>query len=150
MTGRDLQKAMSDINDDFILEASPDQAGARPVPIWRRSSFRVISGLAAASLVLVIGINTFLIRHPDSAKTNAPVTDMDTVSDAFEEKSFEGEAFEGEAFEGKAFEENTFEDTPLNTYEAPASPDLSAPVMESELSTEAISETESETETPEP
>ena len=145
MTGRDLQKAMSDINDDFILEASPDQAGARPVPIWRRSSFRVISGLAAASLVLVIGINTFLIRHPDSAKTNAPVTDMDTASDAFEEKSFEGEAFEGEAFE-----ENTFEDTPLNTYEAPASPDLSAPVMESELSTEAISETESETETPEP
>ena len=145
MTGRDLQKAMSDINDDFILEASPDQAGARPVPIWRRSSFRVISGLAAASLVLVIGINTFLIRHPDSAKTNAPVTDMDTASDAFEEKSFEGEAFEGEAFE-----ENTFEDTPLNTYEAPASPDLSAPVMESELSTEAISEAESETETPEP
>ena len=140
MTGRDLQKAMSDINDDFILEASPDQAGARPVPIWRRSSFRVISGLAAASLVLVIGINTFLIRHPDSAKTNAPVTDMDTASDAFEEKSFEGEAFE----------ENTFEDTPLNTYEAPASPDLSAPVMESELSTEAISEAESETETPEP
>ena len=145
MTGRDLQKAMSDINDDFILEASPDQAGARPVPIWRRSSFRVISGLAAASLVLVIGINTFLIRHPDSAKTNGPVTDMDTPSDAFEEKSFEGEAFEGEAFE-----ENTFEDTPLNTYEAPASPDLSAPVMESELSTEAISEAESETETPEP
>ena len=145
MTGRDLQKAMSDINDDFILEASPDQAGARPVPIWRRSSFRVISGLAAASLVLVIGINTFLIRHPDSAKTNAPVTDVDTASDAFEEKSFEGEAFEGEAFE-----ENTFEDTPLNTYEAPASPDLSAPVMESELSTEAISEAESETETPEP
>ena len=145
MTGRDLQKAMSDINDDFILEASPDQAGARPVPIWRRSSFRVISGLAAACLVLVIGINTFLIRHPDSAKTNGPVTDMDTPSDAFEEKSFEGEAFEGEAFE-----ENTFEDTPLNTYEAPASPDLSAPVMESELSTEAISEAESETETPEP
>lgn len=145
MTGRDLQKAMSDINDDFILEASPDQAGARPVPIWRRSSFRVISGLAAACLVLVIGINTFLIRHPDSAKTNAPVTDMDTASDAFEEKSFEGEAFEGEAFE-----ENTFEDTPLNTYEAPASPDLSAPVMESELSTEAISEAESETETPKP
>ena len=145
MTGRDLQKAMSDINDDFILEASPDQAGARPVPIWRRSSFRVISGLAAASLVLVIGINTFLIRHPDSAKTNAPVTDVDTASDAFEEKSFEGEAFEGEAFE-----ENTFEDTPLNTYEAPSSPDLSAPVMESELSTEAISEAESETETPEP
>lgn len=145
MTGRDLQKAMSDINDDFILEASPDQAGARPVPIWRRSSFRVISGLAAACLVLVIGINTFLIRHPDSAKTNGPVTDMDTPSDAFEEKSFEGEAFEGEAFE-----ENTFEDTPLNTYEASASPDLSAPVMESELSTEAISETESETETPEP
>lgn len=145
MTGRDLQKAMSDINDDFILEASPDQAGARPVPIWRRSSFRVISGLAAACLVLVIGINTFLIRHPDSAKTNAPVTDVDTPSDAFEEKSFEGEAFEGEAFE-----ENTFEDTPLNTYEAPASPDLSAPVMESELSTEAISEAERETETPEP
>lgn len=145
MTGRDLQKAMSDINDDFILEASPDQAGARPVPIWRRSSFRVISGLAAACLVLVIGINTFLIRHPDSAKTNAPVTDVDTASDAFEEKSFEGGAFEGEAFE-----ENTFEDTPLNTYEAPASPDLSAPVMESELSTEAISEAESETETPEP
>lgn len=107
MTDRDLQKAMSDIRDDFILEASPDQVGAKPVPIWRRHSFRVVSGLAAACLVLVIGINTFLIRHPESGKTSVPVTDMDTVSDHFEEKAQE--------------------DVPLNSYEAPAAPDSASP-----------------------
>jgi len=58
----DLRKAMSDINDEFILEAAPDAGSSEVVPVYRRPWFRVASSLVAACFVIVLGLGVYRSR----------------------------------------------------------------------------------------
>ena len=40
MRDEDLRAAMSDIDDAYILEASPDDIPSGIIPIWKRRRFR--------------------------------------------------------------------------------------------------------------
>ena len=63
MRDEDLRAAMSDIDDAYILEASPDDIPSGIIPIWKRRRFRKASGIVAACLAVGIGIGAFsLIR----------------------------------------------------------------------------------------
>jgi len=67
----DLLKAMSDIRDDFLLEAAPDEPAARPVPFYRKAWFKTASALTAACFLLVVGLNIYRSTRP-SFKSEAP------------------------------------------------------------------------------
>ena len=61
MRDEDLRAAMSDIDDAYILEASPDDIPSGIIPIWKRRRFRRVSGIVAACLAVGIGIGAFSV-----------------------------------------------------------------------------------------
>ena len=70
MKKEDLRKAMSDISDEFILEAAPDCGSSEVIPVYRRPWFRLASSLAAACIVIVLGLGVY--RNSFLPKQNAP------------------------------------------------------------------------------
>ena len=82
MTDKDLMKAMSEIRDEYILEAAPDQVSSKVVPIWKRRSFRAVSGVVAASVILVLGINTFQNNSVTQKNDSAVNTAMEDAAEA--------------------------------------------------------------------
>ena len=101
MKDKDLLRAMSDIKDEYILEAAPDnllkasagvsgQEGKSPVklPVWRRPVFRTAAVIAAASFVLVIGLGTW--RLSDSGKQQNLQPEMAVEDDLEPDQGKEG------------------------------------------------------------
>lgn len=102
MKKEDLRKAMSDISDEFILEAAPDTGPAQVIPVYRRPWFRLASSLAAACIVIVLGLGVY--RNSFLPKQNAP-SGSSTVQEKAEPPvtaAEEGEAAEMEMDAGQA------------------------------------------------
>ena len=70
MKKEDLRKAMSDISDEFILEAAPDTGSPEVIPVYSRPWFRLASSLAAACVVIVLGLGVY--RNRPLPKQSAP------------------------------------------------------------------------------
>ena len=102
MKKEDLRKAMSDISDEFILEAAPDTGSSEVIPVYRRPWFRLASSLAAACIVIVLGLGVY--RNSFLPKQNAP-SESSTVQEKAEPPvtaAEEGEAAEMEMDAGQA------------------------------------------------
>ena len=89
-----LFQAMSDIDEKYILEAAPDEkdstlpadeSSVHPsdtiIPIWKRRSFRMISSVAAACLVLFVGVRIVQLQQSDRQLTSENSIPADAASD---------------------------------------------------------------------
>ena len=89
MKEKDLLKALSDIDDQYILEAAPDNLPSRTDkprrPFFRTAAFRTTASLAAACLIGVIALGTWQGFH----KNSAPQMTQEIPSD-FEAENAQG------------------------------------------------------------
>ena len=152
MKEQDLFRAMTDIEDEYILEAAPDEAGKIVIPFYKRPAFRVASGVAAACLVAVIGIGTWrmtgsgfknLSSAPDA---NAPVVEEEMEPAAPEEAGEAMEIAAGEAAEDAAKNEKAREAAKPDGSSGNQDDDAMY-MTEMETETESVTEASSEEET---
>lgn len=81
MNEKDLNKALTDINPEFVLEAAPDIDRSKTVPFRRRRVFKAASAAAAACLLLAVGIGAFNSRRLGKSNT-APSSAAEEFADA--------------------------------------------------------------------
>ena len=86
MNDMDLQKAMTDINPEFILEAAPDREKAQTIPMHRRRVFRGAVLAAAACLFLAVSLNVTKVKRNGDKNEISPVSmeEAGEASDAYE------------------------------------------------------------------
>ena len=117
MRDEDLRAAMSDIDDAYILEASPDDIPSGIIPIWKRRRFRKASGIVAACLAVGIGIGAFSVirmemkeepvMQSQEAYDREPVQAADSARQKYEAEAEYEAAAEHEAESETASETET-------------------------------------------
>ena len=152
MKDKDLLRAMSDIRDEYILEAAPDNLPSKVVPLWKRPAFKAVSGLVAACLVLVIGLSVYQINHFGSKDNAVNQQEYAIDMDADEAPATANEIVPADA--NKEAPAGAAEQAIADTFgeaagmqENQISGNVTAPAMKSEAESEAVTEEESETET---
>ncbi len=125
MKEKDLFRAMTDIDDKFVLEASPDNVPSKMVPLWKKKSFQIISGLAAACFVFAIGLGVYRLNHSPKNASDVPLTET-----AYED------------YYGYAPEDMEEQDNAVDI--AQQSKDSASAVAETETEKESETETEEE------
>ena len=116
MNEKDLNKALTDINPEFVLEAAPDLDRSKTVPFRRRRAVKAASAVAAACLLLAVGIgalNTSRFGRKDAAPT--AVSEEYADADAAAEKAAGNVAMQEEAVMEEAAEAVYYQETETET-----------------------------------
>ena len=121
MKDKDLLKAMSDIDDQFILEAAPSDpdeiSGAKKViPFLKRREIRTLLGTAAACFVFLIGIGIYRMNGPVKEEMTAQPENTAAVDAADRQEA--GKAADSANTGSSA--QAPAADTPIQEFEEPS------------------------------